>query len=89
MTTTKTLMLAAFAALSLGVGTAMAQEHEGGGPSYTDIDYWAPSTIAARQAQATGAGQVQAGSSDVTTTRSKAVRDPANWYNLGTVNNPS
>jgi len=60
MNTTKTLMLAAAAALSLGVGTAMADG--------SDVmnDYQAAKILATRQAQS---GQVQAGSSDVSSTR--------------------
>ena len=68
MTTTKTLMLAGLTALSLGMGTAMAQE---GGSTYPVApDYWAPSSIAARQPHAARLGQtrnvehLQAGSSD-------------------------
>ena len=64
MNTMKTLMLAGFTALSLGMGTAMAQE--GGSTDPVGPDYWAPSSIATRDAQA-GAGQVQSGSSDVQT----------------------
>jgi hypothetical protein len=58
MNTMKTLMLAGFAALSLGVGTAMAQD--GGGAT---ADYWARQY----RIQATQANQdavVQFGSSD-------------------------
>jgi hypothetical protein len=81
MTTTKTLMLAGLTALSLGMGTAMAQE---GGSTYPAApDYWAPSSIAARQAQAAGAGQVQSGSSDVTPTHSGAWQIPT-WRDLPT-----
>jgi hypothetical protein len=60
MYTTKTLMLAAAAALSLGMGTAMADG--------SDVmnDYQAANILAARQAQL---GQVQSGSSDINSTR--------------------
>jgi hypothetical protein len=79
MFTTKTLMLAGLTALSLGMGTAMAQE---GGSTYPVApDYWAPSSIAARQAQAARAGRVQSGSSDVTPTNSWAI---PNWRDLPT-----
>jgi hypothetical protein len=70
MGTMKTLMLSVITALSLGMGAAMAQE---GGSDYPVApDYWAPSSIAARQAQAAEVGQaaarnaehLQAGSSD-------------------------
>ena len=84
MTTLKTLMLAGFAAASLGIGTAMAQE---GGPSMTGPnDYWTlhERAIYAHQAQAASSGQVQAGSSDTDATRSGAL--PA--YDYGTLANP-
>jgi hypothetical protein len=60
MNTTKTLMLAALAALSLGVGTAMADG--------SDVmnDYQAAKILAARQAQL---GQIQSGASDMTSMR--------------------
>jgi hypothetical protein len=48
MTTTKTLMLAGLAALSLGMGTAMAQE--GGSFSPAGPDYWAVQNLARQQA---------------------------------------
>ena len=79
MTHTKTLMLAGLTALSLGVGTAMAQE---GGSTYPVApDYWAPSSIAARQAEAAGTSRVQSGSSDATPTHSWAI---PNWRDLPT-----
>jgi hypothetical protein len=81
MTITKTLMLAGLTALSLGTGTAMAQE---GGSTYPVApDYWAPSPMAARQAQPAGVGRVQSGSSDVTPTHSGAWQIP-NWRDLPT-----
>jgi hypothetical protein len=55
MKTTKTLALAAFAALSLGVGTALAQD--GGGGSFPDYR--------SLQRQTTAPAPVQSGSSDV------------------------
>jgi len=55
MKTTKTLALAALAALSLGVGTALAQD--GGGGSFPD--YWS------QQQLKTAPAAVQSGSSDV------------------------
>jgi hypothetical protein len=63
MTMTKTLMLAAFAALSLGAGTAMAQDGGDGG-----MDYWSrQNVIAAQRAAAANpaVAPVPAGSSDV------------------------
>jgi hypothetical protein len=68
MNTMKTLMLAGVTALSLGAGSAMAQE--GGGPSMPTIDYWAAKEIAAEQAAR--ANQIQSGSSDVNTFRGGA-----------------
>jgi hypothetical protein len=62
MKTTKTLMLAGLAALSLGVGTAMAQD----GPSSYFPDYQAAKILAARQVRL---GQVQSGTSDVNSMR--------------------
>jgi hypothetical protein len=70
MTTTRTLMLTAFATLSLA-GAAMAQD----GPSGPARDYQAAKILAARQVpaatqaaavQPTGGTPVQSGSSDVT-----------------------
>jgi hypothetical protein len=61
MNTTKTLMLAAFAAMSLGVGSAMAQE---GGLSVGFTGYGQPPATSAL-APASNANQVQSGSSDV------------------------
>ena len=63
MNTMKVLMLAGFTALSLDLGTAMAQE--GGSTSPAAPDYWAPSTIAVRAAKAAVAGRNRSGSSDV------------------------
>ena len=48
MTTTKTLILAGFAALSLGMGTAMAQE-AGSSFSPAGPDYWATQNFARQQ----------------------------------------
>ena len=79
MKTTKTLMLAAVAALSLGVGTAMAQESAGG------VDALPYETMQLHQARQSAAiaGNSQAaydaahapqyGSSDVTTPRNVLV----------------
>jgi hypothetical protein len=66
MTTMKTLMLAAFAALTLGAGTAMAQDGGGGG-----MDYWSQQNMKAIQQRAMQANRttpVQGGSSDVDAT---------------------
>jgi hypothetical protein len=65
MTTMKTLMLAAFAALTLGAGTAMAQDGGGGG-----MDYWSRQNMKAIQQggmQANRTTPVPSGSSDVDT----------------------
>jgi hypothetical protein len=56
MNTTKTLALAALAALSLGVGTALAQDGAGG----SFPDYWS-------QRQTAAPAPIQSGSSDVET----------------------
>jgi hypothetical protein len=67
MNTVKSLMLAGITALSLGTGNAMAQEAD---CTYEEAPgYWAPSSIAARQAQAAGA--IQAGSSDANALHSR------------------
>lgn len=60
MTTTKTLFLAAFAALSLGVGAAQAQSLA---PSSAEGTYYQNQTAPANVNR--GSAQVQAGSSDV------------------------
>jgi hypothetical protein len=65
MNTSKTLMLAAFAALSLGVGSAMAQE---GGLSVPGTLYWAPH---AATVPAVSPNHVQSGSSDADMNRSQ------------------
>jgi hypothetical protein len=80
MMTRKTLMLASVTALSIGAGAAMAQE---GGSNYpVTADYWAPGSIAAREAQAAGSVRIQAGSSDVEPTKSGTAQPPMNWLNL-------
>lgn len=79
MNTMKTLLLAGFAALSLGVGAANAQSMV---PSATEGAYFsAPAKAATPAANANG---VQAGSSDVDTTRNvNQFR-----YDWGTLANP-
>jgi hypothetical protein len=66
MNTTKTLMLAGFAALSLGVGTAMAQDGGGGSfPDYQSTAYKAARDAAVKTVrQAPANATVQSGSSD-------------------------
>jgi hypothetical protein len=63
MKTTKNLALVALAALSLGMGTAMAQE----GGHDDNAAYWtlARQADAMRQMEARNASKVQAGSPDV------------------------
>jgi len=63
MNTTRTLALAAVAALSLGLGTAMAQE----GPSLGDTNGVFATPFGARHvaSQPTAASTLQSGSSDV------------------------
>jgi hypothetical protein len=88
----KTLMLAGFAAISPGAGTAMAQE----GPSMIGPDdYWTQQERAMyiHNGQAASAGQVQAGSSDVTRTGPGSA---SGWggdnspyrFDYGTIDNP-
>jgi hypothetical protein len=69
MKTTKNLALVALTALSLGMGTAMAQE---GGQDYP-TPYWtlARQADALRVAQARSNARVQAGSSDAGTAKSR------------------
>jgi hypothetical protein len=83
MSAMKTFSLAAFAALSLGVGSAMAQND---GTSAPDSYLTAPHLTR----QATPTNQVQSGSSDVssTTTRFGANRAPATAYDYGDLANP-
>jgi hypothetical protein len=61
MSTTKTLILATFAALSLGAGSAMAQGGDSGITVYRNGFYRAPPA----PTQAGSAVPVQSGSSDV------------------------
>ena len=70
MTNTKTLMLAAVAALSIGVSGAMAQESAGGFISDHPAAYSAPT-----YRQAPLSAQPQAGSSDVE--QAPVVQQPA------------
>ena len=67
MDNTKTLALAALAALSLGIGSAMAQSEVPGGAT---IDYWGAKVVATHQASAPISKKVQAGSSDIGTAKS-------------------
>jgi hypothetical protein len=89
MTTTKTLMLAALAAMSLGVGTAVAQE--GGGPSMIPAnDYWTlqQRALYAHQTPAVSP-QVQSGSSDASTSmHSGTGRGAPVHFDYGTLANP-
>ena len=64
MTTTKSLMIAALAALSLGVGTAMAQE-SAGGAGFGPYETSQLNKILAQQPAAVTAHAPQYGSSDV------------------------
>jgi hypothetical protein len=88
MNSMKTLMLASFAALSFGVGSAMAQE--GGGPSMPSgghwETYWAPGPLNTR---APAAAQDQFGSSDPESSGYRANRGVSpNFYNYGVLANP-
>jgi len=79
MTTTKTLMLAALAALSLGAGTAMAQE--GGVSGMQTVDPWTAQNRFqyAHQAPSTQTNQIQAGASDVSKANSFSSRINSGW----------
>jgi hypothetical protein len=80
MSTIKTLTLAGFAALSLGVGTAMAQE---GGPSMPGPDSnYGPIGQYHRSLQLTPNESVQSGSSDVDTSpwRGSGARTDSPYY---------
>jgi hypothetical protein len=83
MNTTRTLALAAFAAMSLGIGAAMAQE----GTSAPDPNYGPNQQFYAPIAPMTsrGTSAVQAGSSDVDTTRAVT---PGTTYDNGDLANP-
>jgi hypothetical protein len=86
MTNMKTLMLAALATLSLGVGSAMAQE---GGPSMPTMDFWTANVIAAQQAAAANVHQsVQAGSSDTDTVHVGTGGGAPVNFSYGTLANP-
>jgi hypothetical protein len=80
MITTRVLLLACVTALSIGASAAMAQE---GSSTYpVTPDYWAPASIAARQAKAAGIDRIQAGSSDVEPMHTGTSQAPMNWQNL-------
>jgi hypothetical protein len=77
-------MLAAVTALSLGVGTAMAQSQV---PSAAEGGYFSGQHEAAPQTTNNGLGQVQSGSSDVTPTHPGATGIP-NWQSLPNFTDP-
>jgi hypothetical protein len=81
MKTTKILAFAAVAALSLGVGSAMAQND---GPSMPDVTTYA---VPASSHQAPAAHQVQSGGSDLNM-QSGAGRSVAPAYDYGDLANP-
>jgi hypothetical protein len=83
MKITKSLMLAGFAALSIGVGSAMAQSET---PSMSTGDYWSAKAAAAQRAA--GANVNQSGSPDVDTMRSGATKSDPHRYDWGTLANP-
>ena len=68
MTTTKILMLVAVAALSLGVGTAMADGPDGPSPDYQSARALASAMNASRSINHSP-GQIGSGSSDAITRR--------------------
>jgi len=74
MKTTRTLMLAAITALSLGVGTAMAQSEV---PSAIEGDYFSGQRQAAPPVTNHGSRQVQSGSSDAVPMHSGATQIPS------------
>ena len=89
MMTTKTLMLAALAAMSLGAGTAMAQE---GGSSFMPgpDDYWTlhQRALYAHQTPAV-APRVPSGSSDVSTPMNSGIGPGAPMrFDYSTLANP-
>jgi hypothetical protein len=89
MTTTKTLILAALAAISLGAGSAMAQE---GGSSLMPgpNDYWTlqQRAVFAHQTPAVSP-QVQSGSSDSSTPMNSGTgRGAPVHFDYGTLANP-
>ncbi len=81
MSSVKTLTLAAFAALSLGIGSAMAQEG-----SNTPDNQPFPGMQQQRNWVAP-VGQVQSGSSDVTN-HYGTERSPASTFDYGDLANP-
>ncbi|MGD0434024.1 MAG: hypothetical protein ABSA58_23320 [Acetobacteraceae bacterium] len=89
MKTTRILILAGLTALSLGVGTAMAQSESNG---YSGIPYWTlqRQADALRQAQARIGNQVQSGSSDVEQAKPGAIDHtlPFSPWDYGTLANP-
>jgi hypothetical protein len=83
MNTMKTLMLAGFAALSLGAGSAMAQNESYSMPT---PDYWSHQNRPEVKAPPAAANQVQSGSSDVFAPQTGA--GAVSPYNYGTLANP-
>jgi hypothetical protein len=81
MTNSKSLILAAVTALSLGVGTAYAQSD---GATYQGVPYWTLERQAQvlKQAEARNPNLIQSGSSDVQSHR------PALPFDYGTLANP-
>jgi hypothetical protein len=87
MNTTKTLMLAALTALSLGAGTAMAQSEV---PSAPEATYFSGQRQVAPATINTWSDQVQSGASDVEPARIGAGNQapPLPAYDYGTLANP-
>jgi hypothetical protein len=80
---TKTLMLAAMTALSLGAGAAMAQSRT---TIYPGVGFAPPQVVTTGRAPDAGANGVQSGSSDV---NQRAAPKPEDYrYQWGTLNNP-
>lgn len=87
MTTTKTFMLAALTALSLGVGAAEAQNLA---PSSTEGAYFSGQRHAVPAIGNRSGVQAQSGSSDVEPMRAPAIGHtlPFSAYDYGTLANP-
>jgi hypothetical protein len=83
MNITRTLMLAGFAALSLGLSSAMAQNLS---PSSGEANYFQNQKNA--PAASSGRTQVQSGSSDVERAPAVGHSLPFNSYDYGTLANP-
>jgi hypothetical protein len=73
MNTTKTLILAAFAAMSVGMGAAMAQENAGGDGSYEARELARLNRVLMSKVATPLHHEPQAGSSDYSTANNSTV----------------